>query len=486
MRGLRAFRSRGRYLAVTLGEARMRSRSNGVAPHLVSIMLTADRMESQTKTIRRRSRRRPRARTRLLKVVYSPDASALGRTFALTGERWTLGRAVEGPGHLADDALSRMHVRFTPRPGAVYVVEDLRTSNGSFLDGRSLTEVTPLEVGQVLSVGETLLVVDAEPPRDALPTRDDATGDVPEIRGTSLTSERLRLSIATVAPTAGSVLILGPTGSGKEVAARALERLSGRRGAFVPVNCAAIPSSMAEAELFGYAKGAFTGATSEHEGFFAQADGGTIFLDEVGDLPEPVQAKLLRVLETGEVQRLGEERRRILDLRVVAATHKNLDNLDFRKDLFARLGDWVLRIPSLAERRADILDLFDFFLETEEPRPYSSEFAEALLLYDWPMNVRELQKMARRLANLRTGNRVLDVEDLPELLQGMLDHRFEEAEEIEDEEVNAPPREELEALLAATEGNVKQAAIEYGCHRNQLYRWLRRRRIDPRVFRAHV
>lgn len=460
--------------------------ARSVARPVASTMLRAYRMESLAKTVRRRSRQRPRARTRLLKVVYSPDVEALGRSFPLSGETWTLGRAVGGAGQLADDALSRTHVRLTPRPGAVYLAEDLGTSNGSFLDGRRLVEATPLEVGQVLSVGETLLVVDAEPPRDALPARDDTTGDVPEIRGSSLAAERLRRSLATVAQTAGSVLLLGPTGSGKEIAARALERLSGRPGAFVPVNCAAIPSEMAEAELFGYVKGAFTGAASGHEGFFAQANGGTIFLDEVGDLPEPVQAKLLRVLETGEVQRLGEETRRTLDLRVVAATHRNLENFGFRKDLYARLGDWVLRIPPLSDRRADVLDLFDFFLQAESPRPYSSEFAEALLLYDWPMNVRELKKLARRLANLRTGDRILDVEDLPELLQTMLEHRFEEFEDPEEaDDISAPPRQALEALLAATRGNVKQAAIDYGCHRNQLYRWLRRRRIDPRAFRAH-
>ena len=444
-------------------------------------------MEPLVKTVRRGTLRRPRARTRILRVVYSPDAEALGRAFELAGEPWTLGRAVEGSGQIADNALSRTHVRLSPRSGAVYVVEDLNTSNGSFLDGVRLRDSIPLEVGQVLSIGQTLLVVDASPPKDAMPVREGVNHAVPEVVGISLATERLRQSLATVAPTQGAVLLLGPTGSGKEVAARALGRLSLREGPFVPVNCAAIPSDLAEAELFGYTKGAFTGATSDHEGYFAQADTGTIFLDEVGDLPAPLQAKLLRVLESQEIQRLGEKTRRQLNIRVIAATHRNLDNVGFRKDLFARLGDWVVRIPSLAERKADILELFDFFVGSSD-RTYTFEFAEALLLYDWPLNIRELQKLAQRLSSLRTNDRELDIDDLPEDLQNALEHRYEDSlpSDVDQPDVNAPPREVLETLLAAAKGNVSQAAHAYGCHRNQLYRWLRRRQIDPSAFRDHV
>ncbi|MBX2812393.1 MAG: sigma 54-interacting transcriptional regulator [Myxococcales bacterium] len=422
--------------------------------------------------------------------MYSPDSAAIGRGYNLSNESWTIGRAVDGVGQIADDALSRSHVRITPEAGAVYLVEDLGTSNGTFINGLRIEDKTPLEVGSVLAVGETLMVMDASPPRDSMPARDDIVAEIPEIVGDSLVAARLRHSIATIAPISASVLLLGPTGSGKEVAARAIGRLSHRKGPFVPVNCAAIPNELAEAELFGYTRGAFTGATSDHEGYFSQANGGTLFLDEVGDLPEPVQAKLLRVIETNEIQRLGDHVRSSLELRVIAATHKNLDAVGFRKDLFARLGEWVLNIPSLAERKTDILTLFTHFLQTKASPPFTFAFAEALLLYHWPMNVRELRTLALRLSNLHTHTRCLDVEDLPELLLDTLEHRFEEdpitnRRDTDPFEVRAPPKTELEQLLAAAHGNVSQAAHDYGCHRNQLYRWLRRRNIDPRVFRPH-
>jgi hypothetical protein len=397
--------------------------------------------EDLTKTVRRRHIPQPAARRRALTVVASPDAKVLGRRYALSGASWRFGRAVEGPGMIADRAMSRTHADVRAIDGR-YVVEDLGGHNGTFVDGVGVSDVVELAPHAVLSMGDTLLVVDEDPHPDHLPAASHADPRaVHEWVGSSFAAERVRRALATVALAHGSVLLLGPTGSGKEVAARAIHRLSGRAGPWVPVNCAAIPQEIAEAEFFGYKRGAFTGAVADRDGFFVQASGGTLFLDEVGDLPVPLQAKLLRVLEDGFVQSLGGGPPRRVELRVVAATHVDLDRVGFRRDLLARLGDWTLHLPSLSERRVDILALWEHFVREEAlkhlsgstgvpldsvdgvavlTRPATAELSEALLLHDWPMNVRELQKLARRLSTLAAHSPVFDLPLLPEVMQRRL------------------------------------------------------------------
>ncbi len=234
-------------------------------------------------------------------------------------------------------------------------------------------------------------------------------------------------TLRQVAPTSATVLLLGESGTGKELAARLLHDLSPRSGApFVPVNCAAIPETILESELFGYERGAFTGATQRKEGRFQRAHGGTLFLDEVGDMSPGVQAKLLRVLQDGVVERLGGTQPVQVDVRIVAATNRDLATEAragrFREDLFYRLDVVAVRLPPLRERREDVPLLASAFLRgfAERNRRDVTGFSDAALqslaAHDWPGNVRELQHAVERAVVLCRGE-VVEVDDLPEAVR---------------------------------------------------------------------
>jgi formate hydrogenlyase transcriptional activator len=227
--------------------------------------------------------------------------------------------------------------------------------------------------------------------------------------------------VGQVGPTDSTVLILGETGTGKGLIARRIHRQSGRKDRpLVTVNCAALPATLIESELFGHEKGAFTGAVARKIGRFELADGGTIFLDEIGDLPFELQAKLLRVLQDHEFERLGSSTTRTVDTRVIAATNRNLDSLieqgEFREDLYYRLGVFPIRIPSLRERRNDIPLLVWFFITNLQVRfgktfeTVPSRVMDALISYDWPGNVRELRNIVERAMILSPGAR-LELDD---------------------------------------------------------------------------
>ena len=260
-----------------------------------------------------------------------------------------------------------------------------------------------------------------------------------ELVGSSARMQEVYRTIERVAPTRANVLITGESGTGKEVAARAIHRLSPRAsGPFVPIDCAAIPANLMESELFGTVKGAFTGATADRAGLFELASGGTVFLDEVGEIPLELQVKLLRVLEQRTVRRLGDSRDRNIDVRVVAATNRDLEQLVreglFRQDLFFRLNVVHLYLPPLRERKTDIKPLARHFARQlarqencKEPLLLPETFA-ALESYDFPGNVRELKNIIERVValsggrpidaemvrtNLSTSRRLFDTPDLP-------------------------------------------------------------------------
>ena len=274
------------------------------------------------------------------------------------------------------------------------------------------------------------------------------------------------------------VAVLGETGAGKEVVARVLHASSGRAaGPFVAVNVAALPAELLESELFGHARGAFTGAAGAKRGLFEAADGGTLFLDEIAELPLSMQAKLLRALQDGEVRRVGDTRAFAVDVRVVCATHRSLEEHvqrgAFRQDLFFRLKVLSLRVPPLRERREDILPLAAQLL-AEERRPLGGfdDAAQALLrAYDWPGNVRELQNAVKHGAALATGP-LITADDLPE--------------ELTTRALRPPPstagalrplaeveREHILAVLDACGGSQREAARVLGIARNTLWRKLR-------------
>ena len=252
-----------------------------------------------------------------------------------------------------------------------------------------------------------------------------AVGERPIVAASSPMIELLEM-LERAAEYKATVLLTGESGTGKEVLARAIHAQSGRRHmAFVAVNCGAIPEALLESELFGHARGAFTGADRARRGLFVEADGGTLFLDEIGELPPPLQVKLLRVLQEEEVRPLGESKARSIDVRVIAATSRELEREvasgRFREDLFYRLDVFRLRVPPLRERREDVPLLVDYFLATfretlgKPVRTIADEALDRLVAYDWPGNVRELENVMERATILCDGDRIT-LDDLPESL----------------------------------------------------------------------
>jgi two-component system, NtrC family, nitrogen regulation response regulator NtrX len=312
-------------------------------------------------------------------------------------------------------------------------------------------------------------------------------------RGTVM--QRVIAQLERVAASETRVCILGETGTGKELVARTIHERSARAGGtFVTLNCAAVPAELIESELFGHEKGSFTGAAGRHIGKFEQADHGTIFLDEIGDMPLTMQAKLLRVLEEGEVERIGGDKPVSINVRVVVATHRDLEvrvrEGKFRQDLFHRIYVFPLVLPPLRERREDIPSLVEHFSAQVcaqngwKPVPFATEAMGALQSHAWPGNVRELRNIVERLMLLATDGQVdLETVELalpeggsvaasPTFLSGALSER-----------VDAFEREVILAELKRSHSNVSLAAKSLGLERSHLYKKAEQLGIDLRAMR---
>jgi transcriptional regulator with AAA-type ATPase domain len=427
------------------------------------------------------------SRVRQLVVVFSPSPPSRGLV-VLGPAPLVVGREADSAVELVlpDPQISRRHARFVyDRETDSHLVEDAGSRNGMRVDGASVRRA-PLTHGTVIRLGATLLVyTDYEVPAGAL-----LTGPVsPTLLGHSVAMQRVRGEIQLVAPHPVSVLVLGDTGVGKERVAEEIHRRSGRSGPFVPVNCAAIPGELAESELFGHVPGAFTGASGRSDGLFGAAEGGTLFLDEIGELPAAVQAKLLRALAGGEVRAVGASSSRQVDVRIIAATLRDLHAAaaagNFRDDLLARLSGWVVRVPPLALRREDILELAQASLERRNlVSRMSANAAEALLVHDWPHNVRQLEQVVLQAALRAGGSSLIRSEHLPPGMPVAVTDTGEGMPaaatplELQVDRRGTPSREDLARVIDHFGGVVSEVAAFFGKDRKQVYRWMRKHGID--------
>jgi two-component system nitrogen regulation response regulator NtrX len=380
---------------------------------------------------------------------------------------------LEMPGFDGFDVLRHMRYHHSDVPVIVYTgtgdfdrcTQAIRLGAYGFIDKAESMQRVMHEVSAAIERGRLAYEV------KVLRARVDAETS---LVGVSAPMQRLRDEIRRLAPIPSPVLILGESGSGKELVARDLHALRASGGApFVPLNCAALPEALVESELFGHERGAFTGADRTRRGAFEQAGKGTLFLDEVGELPLPAQAKLLRVLEGGELVRLGGERSISVEARVVAATHRDLEadveSKRFRQDLLYRLNVHVLRVPPLRERRSDVPLLAQHFLARicerfgVPAKSIDDEALEILSAYDWRRNnVRELRNIVERLI-IATGDDVVRAVDVPpEIRDGSSESPTPEPGRTFMELKADAEREIVLAALQRNGGHVTRAAEELG------------------------
>jgi two-component system nitrogen regulation response regulator GlnG len=340
-------------------------------------------------------------------VVRILSGALKGHEALLLGhEPFIVGSSFEATLRIPDPSVSRRHLQLVNVSGTV-TAQDLASTNGSFFEG---TRFTTLELGPgaIFRVGETELQLVAPERADPLPPS-EATAFGPML-GKSRRMREIFSILERAARVDATVLVTGETGTGKEVVAQAIHDGSPRaKGPFIVVDCASIPSNLIESELFGHVKGAFTSAVTDRVGAFEAADGGTIFLDELGELPAALQPRLLRVLESRRIKRVGANDLRPINVRVIAATNRSLEDevraRRFRSDLYFRLAVMRVNLPPLRDRREDIPLLARAFLAELPQRPdgrpgveLSPEIVAALTSYDWPGNVRELRNVIAQAA----------------------------------------------------------------------------------------
>jgi transcriptional regulator with GAF, ATPase, and Fis domain len=473
-------------------------------------------------------------------LLYAPNFEQLSPAYVFVSRELTIGREPTNLICVPEQAVSRQHARIYTSPDPVtgtdrWFLQDLGSRNGTMVDGAYVSEIE-LEPNHEIRVGDAIFKFVESGVERAVEYRIDGrvAGDRKAKLFTDLVGnaqmDNIAADIERIAPKELSAVILGETGTGKEVIARGIHRLSGRRGSLQAINCAAIPHNLLESELFGYRRGAFSGADRDKPGLIKLADQGTLFLDEIGDMPLEAQAKLLRVLQSREVFPLGATTPEHVDIRIVCATHRDLYQYvkegKFRGDLLARLNEHVVRIPPLRERKEDIVLLARTFA-SRYGRPnlqFSFSFVVALLHYDWPFNVRELESCIKRAVALTDGA-LLDTVHLPdaiaEHMKGYGDRpriqatsNYPPAPLGPPDSVVIPPlrppyggaplsnpppsvmppsgppsrrgpptEDELRALLQRHRGNVAAVGRELGKERMQVHRWLKRYNIDLAEYR---
>jgi sigma-54 dependent transcriptional regulator, acetoin dehydrogenase operon transcriptional activator AcoR len=457
-----------------------------------------------------------------LALVYSRLHPHLPSAVPFAIPTITLGRECDNTLSIPEAAVSRHHARFERRTDGQIWVVDTNSMNGTFVNGRRVREQA-LACHDVLRIGDSLFRfvdkgiygygayrIDGGVVKQARPFSHGV--DKPFLIG-GYQVDAVLDCIAKVAQSNIAVVITGESGTGKELVAREIHRLSERKGAFQAINCAALPENLIESELFGYRRGAFSGAVGDKMGLVRAAHQGTLFLDEIGDMPLEAQTKLLRVLQEKEVLPIGATVPERVDIRVVCATHRDLEARVargmFRGDLLARLRELSVELPPLRHRREDLYPLVLYFLAQlgHSLSAISFPFMLAVAHYDWPYNVRELES-AVRVAVTMSGGAPLDLQHLPDMVRKALDGHGAPAlpgplveasptmMTLKDgvrrsdapppdlvRRVETPSEEELTQLLLRHHGNIAAVGRELGKKRMQVHRWMRRYGIDIKRFR---
>ena len=463
--------------------------------------------------------------------LHGPGTAPAPRVITVRGHT-PIGRALEADVGVSlpdDPRVSRLHAELTVHHGDEVILLTDRSSTGTFVNGHPIA-TGRIGDGDIMRVGDTFFVarIDrSDPSGDKI---DRMTSGPPRMGmvGTAPSVELLRERISLAGPSPATVLLIGESGTGKEVVARALHKNSGRQGPFVAVNCSAIPDALAESQLFGHVAGAFTGARSDAPGYFRAAHLGTLFLDELGELPPALQPKLLRAIEERTITPVGATRSMAVDLRIIAATNRSLEAAArdgaFRGDLYARVAEIVLDLPPLRERKEDVLPLLRHFLASSDDaaveRPgvagggegepnFAPDLVEALLCHDWPYNVRELRTTATQLRVYGASAAQLQVQHLAGRLERTRaavprepvssDPSGANASSSEGAATTMPPpipvsapasapmpvptREALVALLVEHGGVIADIARETGRSRKQVYRWLEQHALAAEDYR---
>ncbi len=425
-----------------------------------------------------------------LQVSAGPDD---GKSLVSDKERLRCGAHPTNDLVLAEDRTASRHHFEIINTERGWLLVDLNSTNGTFLDGRRI-ERAYLSAGAQIRAGSSTLTF--APIDEEVTVEPDREGELCGLVGQSIQMRQVFALIKKIAPMDVSVIIGGETGTGKELVARAIHELSGRKkGPMVVLDCGAIPPNLIESELFGHEKGSFTGAMTERPGAFERAHGGTIFLDELGELRLDLQPKLLRVLENREVRRVGGNDTLEVDCRVIAATNRDLPKEiaagNFREDLFFRLSVINIQLPPLRQRREDIPLILKRALAEPEvvarhgKKRISPEALSLLMAYAWPGNVRELMNVLSHVLAFSEGEEVLP-EHLPPRVRGQQregplpfnEHlTFKDAKEqlLENFE-----REYITSVLTRCEGNLSRAARESGLHRKSIERLVKKYQLDAK------
>jgi transcriptional regulator with GAF, ATPase, and Fis domain len=426
-----------------------------------------------------------------LVVLKGPER---GTEHVVSADVIRVGKAEESDLVLTDETVSRIHFEIV-RDAKGYLLRDLRSTNGTFLDGAEIKEAY-IRAGSTIAAGAAeLKFTPFEERIEILPSEKKQLGPMV---GCSLQMREIFGLVERIAPTDATIMIEGETGTGKDMIARTLHLLSNRSaGPFIVVDCGAVAGTLIESELFGHEKGAFTGASTTRQGAFELASGGTVFLDELGELSLDLQPKLLRVIEQRELRRVGGSKTIKVDLRIVAATRKDLrsevDKGKFREDLYFRLNVVPIVAPSLRDRREDVPLLIDHFLETMAEGKevnLSDDTRAALMAHDWPGNVRELRNVIERALALGTDPR--------HLVAPLGDNPLLTTQSNKEPTVNFKPgvsfrdqkeqwndtfeRKYLEWLLTRSEGNISKAARAADMDRKYLHKLLKKHEIEPGSF----